>query len=299
MLSILYYIWLAAICTVVLVLSVAVLALTYPFQKSRRIVHEMSRYLALSFLLPFPRRVEGLENVDRRERYVIVLNHQAMVDIGALYHVPLNFRWVSKREVFRIPFFGQFLLVHGDICIDRGRAAEALEQLLRDGGLWLSRGASVAIFPEGTRSKDGEIHRFKAGAFTLAKEAGVEILPVVLDGTKTLIKKNALFNWGNRITVRVLPPVPAERVAAPLIAEAPVSIECRVRQVLPLGTHDMFLAEVVGVQADEAYIDPATGRFCLERAEPIVYSHGEYFALGDALGRFGWSVRRKRRKQGR
>lgn len=139
MLSILYYIWLAAICTVVLVLSVAVLALTYPFQKSRRIVHEMSRYLALSFLLPFPRRVEGLENVDRRERYVIVLNHQAMVDIGALYHVPLNFRWVSKREVFRIPFFGQFLLVHGDICIDRGRAAEALEQLLRDGGLWLSR----------------------------------------------------------------------------------------------------------------------------------------------------------------
>ena len=96
-----------------------------------------------------------------------------------------------------------------------------------------------------------------------------------------------------------LTPVPAERVAAPLIAEAPVSIECRVRQVLPLGTHDMFLAEVVNVQADEADIDAATGRFCLERAEPIVYSHGEYFALGDALGRFGWSVRRKRRKQGR
>ena len=96
-----------------------------------------------------------------------------------------------------------------------------------------------------------------------------------------------------------LTPVPAERVAAPLIAEAPVSIECRVRQVLPRGTHDMVLAEVVNGQADEAYIDPATGRFCLERAEPIVYSHGEYFALGDALGRFGWSVRRKRRKQGR
>ena len=55
----------------------------------------------------------------------------------------------------------------------------------------------------------------------------------------------------------------------------------------------MFLAEVVGVQADEAYIDPATGRFCLERAEPIVYSHGEYFALGEALGHFGWSVRKK------
>ena len=86
--------------------------------------------------------------------------------------------------------------------------------MIRDGRMWISRGASVAIFPEGTRSKDGEIHRFKAGAFTLAKEAGVDILPVVLDGTKTLIKKNMLFNWGNRITIRVLPPVPAAEVAA-------------------------------------------------------------------------------------
>ena len=87
-------------------------------------------------------------------------------------------------------------------------------QMVRDGKLWISRGASVAVFPEGTRSKDGEIHRFKAGAFTLAREAGVEILPVVLDGTKTLIRKNAMFNWGNRITIRVLPPVPAGKVVS-------------------------------------------------------------------------------------
>ena len=84
-------------------------------------------------------------------------------------------------------------------------------------------------------------------------------------------------------------------VAAPTVEEAPVSIECRVKRIVPLGTHDMFLAEVVGVQADEAYIDPATGRFCLERADPIVYSHGEYFALGEALGHFGWSVRKKKK----
>ena len=94
------------------------------------------------------------------------------------------------------------------------RLEEALEQMVRDGKLWISRGASVAVFPEGTRSKDGEIHRFKAGAFTLAREAGVEILPVVLDGTKTLIRKNAMFNWGNRITIRVLPPVPAAKVVS-------------------------------------------------------------------------------------
>lgn len=90
-----------------------------------------------------------------------------------------------------------------------------------------------------------------------------------------------------------LTPVPAGRVAAPLVDEAPVNIECRVRQVLPLGSHDMFLAEVVNVQVDAAYIDPETGKFCLERACPIVYSHGEYYALGEALGHFGWSVRRR------
>ena len=94
-----------------------------------------------------------------------------------------------------------------------------------------------------------------------------------------------------------LTPLRGAVVAAPALEESPVSIECRVRQVLPLGTHDMFLAEVVGVQADEAYIDPGTGRFCLERADPIVYSHGEYFALGEALGHFGWSVRKKKPAQ--
>ena len=159
-------------------------------------------------------RVTGREYIDRRKPYVIVVNHQAGLDIPTLYFVPLNFRWVSKREVFKVPFFGQFLLLHGDICINRSHATAAMEKVIRDGKLWLSRGASVAIFPEGTRSKDGEIHRFKAGAFLLAREAGVPILPVVLDGTRTLIGPKAMFNWRNRITVRVLPPVGADEVAA-------------------------------------------------------------------------------------
>lgn len=89
-----------------------------------------------------------------------------------------------------------------------------------------------------------------------------------------------------------LTPGLASVVAAPTVAEAPLSIECRVKQILPLGSHDMFLAEVVNVQADERYLD-ADGRFDLERARPLVYSHGEYFRLGEAIGCFGWSVRRK------
>lgn len=216
MLSALYYLFSVAICTLFMILSAVALVVCWPFDKGRRTVHELSRILVRIFFAVPPcwrQRVIGRELVDRRQRYVIVLNHNTVIDIPALYYIPLNFRWVSKREVFKVPFFGQYLVLHGDICIDRGRAAEAMEQLLREGKRWIGRGASIAIFPEGTRSKDGEIHSFKAGAFALAKEAGVAVLPVVMDGTPTLIRRNGLFNWRNRMTVRVLPPVPADRVA--------------------------------------------------------------------------------------
>ena len=222
MLSALYYLFLVLLCTVFMILSAVALVVCAPFDRGRRTVHELSRVLVRIFFAVPPRwrqRIEGLEHVDRSRPYVIVLNHNTVVYIPALYYLPLNFRWVSKREVFRVPFFGQFLVLHGDICIDRGRASEAMAQLLREGGKWLGRGASVAIFPEGTRSKDGEIRRFKAGAFLLAKELGVPILPVVMDGTRTLMRPNLLFNWGNRIRIRVLPPVSADEVAASEVHE--------------------------------------------------------------------------------
>lgn len=217
MLSLIYYIFLVLLCTLLTIVSALALVVTYPFDKARRVVHELSRGAVRIFFAipPFWRtRIEGMENLDKHKSYVIVINHRAMTDIPTLYYLPLNFRWVSKREVFKIPFFGQLLSLHGDICIDRGRTAEAMEQLNNEGKLWISRGASVAIFPEGTRSRTGEINRFKAGAFILAREAGVEILPVVMNGTSTLVKSNRLFNWRNKISIKVLAPVPAEEVVA-------------------------------------------------------------------------------------
>ncbi len=95
-----------------------------------------------------------------------------------------------------------------------------------------------------------------------------------------------------------LTPVPADKVSAPLIAESPVNIECKVRQIIPLGSHDMFLADVVAVHADERYMDDKH-RFHLEKAEPIVYSHGTYFACGEALGTFGYSVKKDVVKRGK
>ena len=91
-----------------------------------------------------------------------------------------------------------------------------------------------------------------------------------------------------------LTPALATVVKAPIIEESPVSIECRVKQILPLGTHDMFIAEVVNVVVDEQYLDEK-GKFDMVRAGLMAYSHGEYFTLGRSLGHFGWSVRKKKR----
>lgn len=89
-----------------------------------------------------------------------------------------------------------------------------------------------------------------------------------------------------------LTPLPGKNVKAPLIGESPVNLECVVRQVMPLGSHDMYLAEVVAVHADEKYMDE-NQKFHLDQAEPIVYSHGAYLVCGEQIGSFGYSVRKK------
>ena len=93
-----------------------------------------------------------------------------------------------------------------------------------------------------------------------------------------------------------LTPVPVEGVSVPGIAESPVSLECRVTQKTELGSHTMFVAEVVSVSVDEKWMDE-TGRFHLEKADPIVYSHGTYYGLGEAIGTFGYSVAKKKKKK--
>ncbi|MDE6917752.1 MAG: flavin reductase family protein [Lachnospiraceae bacterium] len=89
-----------------------------------------------------------------------------------------------------------------------------------------------------------------------------------------------------------LTPVQSDVVKAPCIAQSPVNIECRVTQTLQLGSHDLFIAQVAAVHADDQYMD-AKGRFHLEQALPMVYSHGEYYDLGKKLGKFGYSVKKK------
>jgi flavin reductase (DIM6/NTAB) family NADH-FMN oxidoreductase RutF len=97
----------------------------------------------------------------------------------------------------------------------------------------------------------------------------------------------------NKFKEMKLTPGKAHIVQAPYIEEAPLCIECRVTDILSLGTHDMFLAEVVNILADERYFDPQTGAFDMEKAKLLAYSHGKYYGLGERIGKFGWSVQRK------
>lgn len=98
----------------------------------------------------------------------------------------------------------------------------------------------------------------------------------------------------NKFRQMHLTPEPAQLVKAPLIAESPLNIECRVVEVRPLGSHDMFLSEVVAINAEEALIDRSTGAFQLNHARPLAYSHGKYYGLGEKLGFFGYSIKKKK-----
>jgi flavin reductase (DIM6/NTAB) family NADH-FMN oxidoreductase RutF len=91
--------------------------------------------------------------------------------------------------------------------------------------------------------------------------------------------------------------LPASRVKAPLVGESPVNLECRVREVRELGTHHMFISEIVAVQADPAYFDARSGFFSLAAAGPLCYCHGHYYQLGKHIGKFGFSVEKKKKKR--
>lgn len=235
MLSLLYYLVVIAVALVLYVASFIALVVCYPFDRKRVVVHTLSKWITDTIfgLPPFMKReVIGIENIDPKKAYVMTLNHNSMADIITIYNLPLVFKWVSKKEVYRIPIVGRLLYAHGDIVINRASAKEAMQLVHERGKEWLAKGASVAIFPEGTRSKDGEIHNFKAGAFLLAKDAGAPILPIVLNNTNKMMRKGWLMNWRNHITIKILPPISAEEVAERTVKEVMADVHSSMTEAL-------------------------------------------------------------------
>ena len=211
---------LTLLAVVMFAIFAAVWVLTVPFDRNRTVCHRVSRFWSKMIyrICPWWRvRVSGLEHAVGGGPFVVVANHQAMLDIPLLYVLPFNFKWVSKREVYRIPLFGWVLWMHGDVAIERGGAASA-KAMLRQCEAYLRRGVSIVMFPEGTRTKTGRVNGFKEGAMLLAKQSGAAILPVVIDGTFDAFADGSRAE-PHTFRVEVLAPVKADEVARTPVRE--------------------------------------------------------------------------------
>lgn len=161
---------------------------------------------AYVLLMPWWRlRVEGRENLPKGA-CVIAPNHQSFLDIVVLFCLFYPFKWVARRELFRLPLFGWILQLGGYKSIQRGSSSDAAH-LLAECGELLEAGMPVLMFPEGTRSKTGRVGRFKAGAFVLAARHGVPIVPIAMRGALEAIKHGRMQARRVELRLRVLPPV--------------------------------------------------------------------------------------------
>jgi 1-acyl-sn-glycerol-3-phosphate acyltransferase len=163
--------------------------------------------------------VEGLENIDRTKPCVFVVNHQSMIDIPVLQAtIPVNLHMIAKKELLAVPFLGWYMRAAGMIPIDRRSGHEAID-MLRRSALRVAGGESVLAFAEGTRSRTGVILPFKKGAFMLALQAGVPVVPVAIEGARKALPPDGFAVRPELIRVRVgvpIPTAPLQPGAAPI-----------------------------------------------------------------------------------
>jgi len=176
-----------------------------PGRWMRRLGRTASR---LTPLWKFEVEGERPADIDRRA-YVVVANHESQADPFLLSFLPWDMRWVAKEELFHQPLTGWAMRFGGDIPIRRGEG-ESVREMMNECQRALAGGISVMMFPEGTRSKDGELLPFRDGAFRLALAAGVPILPIALAGTRQMRPKHSKWFGKAHACAKILPPIPTE-----------------------------------------------------------------------------------------
>ena len=187
----------------------------FPFDKKRKIIHSQCFWWAKAIIGCNPYwhlQVCGLENIDKNKIYVVVANHQSLADIAVMYGTGMQFKWVAKNSLFKIPFIGWCLSLTKHIKLSRGKMG-SIKKVYREAMDWLRKDISVVFFPEGTRSETSKIGKFQNGAFKLAIQGKKPILPVVINGTHEAIPKGSwIFKTEIFAKLTVLAPIETENL---------------------------------------------------------------------------------------
>jgi len=151
--------------------------------------------------------VKGIENIDHNKTYVVIANHQSMADIVVLYKTNMQFKWVAKDSLFKVPFIGWCLSLTKHISLERGEFS-SIKKIYREAAGWLRQDISVLFFPEGTRSDTDEMNVFQNGAFKLAIKEKKLILPIRINGTRDAIPKGSwIFSTKVSVVITILPAI--------------------------------------------------------------------------------------------
>ncbi len=205
--------WLFIVVSSIVLFPVALLiwAVTAPFDRRLVLLHRFTCFWAslYSWLNPAWRvRIEGREKIRPGVPYVMVANHQSLLDVFVLFRLFAHFKWVAKIELFRIPCIGWNMRLNRYVQLRRGDRA-SIAEMMRACERTLAEGSPIMMFPEGTRSASGRLQAFKHGAFSLALRAGVPLLPIVVEGTAHALPKRGLVLQGRHaIRIRVLDEIP-------------------------------------------------------------------------------------------
>ena len=208
--STLYYLFMVVTCVTYFAGALVIWLLSWPFDRNRKLLHLYSCVWAQTYFVIHPLwrlRIEGRSKLPWRGPAVLAANHQSLGDILVLFGLFRPFKWVSKASVFKVPFLGWNMWLNGYVGLVRGDK-DSIARMMEECRQWLKRGVPVLLFPEGTRSNDGEVKAFKDGAFRLACECNVPLIPIALTGTAdTLPKHGYKVSLRSDCRVRVLDPI--------------------------------------------------------------------------------------------
>ena len=197
-----FYLMFLILNTIVVCLTIIIIS---PFDKKGNTVHYIGKFWSLLniFLSGTRLTIRGKEKINTNLTHIVMSNHQSLFDVWALIgKIPLQIRWIVKAEIRKIPIFGYTLERMGHIYVDRKKRAAAYISLETAAGK-IKNGTSVIIFPEGTRSNDGHLLKFRMGGIIMALKSGVPILPVTVNGSRFVLPKNTLALMPGKIEVVV------------------------------------------------------------------------------------------------